>query len=384
MGTKTMRYGKGPVPFFSFQGFPLNCTSMKPKGLREIPRSLVPPLFSTVTILGRRCFLVLGRKKRRISRDFDDPELFDTLFFDTQGDGAFDGHETYRLDWAFTVGKGIASTPAIRAGKSEFIIQVVKTSRDMEVRLKPLSLHYGKGEILGKTLHLFFLDMNLDGKAGGEDLWLLAAEGDQRLGLRMLDRTCLREGDVPFPLLGIGTLALIGLDDEDNALLVSRDAYEDDPYLAKRAERVRRQWESIFSYDEETRRKRLGLPEKGNAGRIHINWKHTIYPLSVFKENETGKPVLFFLDLENSTECRRLEFFTLEQGEVAEKVLSSFFPVHVPMALCPRDPRERWGFVSLPAVLVTDAEGNLLGKTQGFLGPGKLLEFLSEYGAGKD
>ncbi len=369
-------------PLVRLPGFSFFWKEGVPSQVRGGVKSLVPPRFALLTLLGvSRPLLLLRAKPFRPGRRDVAPAGFpDTLALDLQGDGRFGPAERFPLRWERAGGLGRGRTREIRLGGMPFEVQVRPEGPRWRGFLFPHAWRVGEGRVGRWKRFFLYVDQNLDGRVGKEDLWLLAGPGDPRRSLRALGPEELREGNAPFPLEGGKAAFLERIDGEGRAVIEVRGkgAELEADYLAGRAARVRARWEQVFAVDDAGRRKFLGVPEKTKLGGVSIPWIHTTNPLPLWVKARPGRPVLFWVDGEESTECRRLEHYTLGADEAARLIAEKFTAVHVPLGLCGKDPRKAWGVVSLPALVVVGPSGKVLWKHEGFLPPGKLVRALEE------
>ncbi len=367
-------------PMVRLEGFSFSWKDGLPPGVRGHLVSLRPPRSAVLSLLGLSRTLVLLRlgKAGPSGPGEIPPDFPDTLAVDLQGDGRFGEGERFPLRWERSGGLGRGRTGEIRIGSYPFEIQVLPRSGSWEGVLFPHFWRVGKG-LVGRR-HFFFLyvDQDLDGKVGPRDLWLLAGPGDPRRELRVLGPAEMRRGDAPFPLEGGKAVFLERIGEKGRAFLkiVKDGSLLEARFLARRAARVRERWARRFAVDDEARRKLLGLRADTPLGHVSIPWIHTTDPLPLWVRARPGKPVLFWVDSEGSTECRRLEHYALGADEVARRIVRGFVPVHVPLGLCAKDPRKRWGVISLPALVVVGSSGKVLWRHEGFLPPGKLAAAL--------
>ena len=377
--TRWARAGDPQAPMVRFEGVPFSWKEGLPPGAGRQVRSLAPPRFAVLRLLGlnRRALLVrLGRALP--GRAGTPPDFPDTLLLDLQGDGRFGREERFPLRWEGAGGLGRARTEEIRLGGRPFEIQVRPGGGGWKGFLFPHAWRVGWGPGPRRKWFFLYLDRDLDGRVGPRDLWLLAGPGDQRREARVLGPEELREGTAPFPLGGDRAARLERIDPGGNAVIrISPGGRKAEAeYLARRARAVRARWSRIFAVDDQDRRRRLGIPRETPLGGVEIPWIHTTDPRPLCGKARPGRPVLFWLDLEDSTECRRLEHYTLGARQAARWIARRFLAVHVPLGLCPKDPGEAWGVVSAPALVVVGASGKVLWKREGFLTPAELLAAL--------
>ncbi len=366
-------------PLVRLEGFAFTWKEGVPPQVRGRVKSLVPPRFALLPILGApRPFLLLRDRPFRPGRVGAPADFPDTLAVDLQGDGRFGKEERFPLRWERAGGMGRGRTGEIRAGGMPFEVQVRPESGRWKGTLFPHAWRVGEGRVGRWKRFFLYLDQNLDGRVGREDLWLLAGPGDPRRKLRVLGPGELREGDAPFPLEGGEAAFLEKIDLDGRAVLRIREGGPEveERYLARRWARVRSRWERVFALDDTRRRKLLGVPEETKIGDVAIPWIHSTDPLPLWVRARPGRPVLFWVDGEESTECRRLEHYCLEADEAARWIARRFTAVHVPIGLCGKDPRKAWKVVSLPALVVVGASGKILWKHEGFLPPAELARAL--------
>jgi hypothetical protein len=150
----------------------------------------------------------------------------------------------------------------------------------------------------------------------------------------------------------------------------------DHTYLARRAARVRKRWAATFALDDGARRKRLGLPPPGPAAPLDPPWRYTLDPGPLWVEATRKRPLLVWIEEEESTVCRRLEHYTLREAGIARLLAARFLPVRVPLGLCAKDPRKGYGVVAVPALAVVGPSGAVLWRHTGFITPRALRQAL--------
>ncbi len=372
-------------PMVRLEGFSFFWKKGVPPQVRGPVKSLVPPRFALLPLFGlpRPLLLVRVRPFRPGPGPGQEPspDFPDTLAVDLQGDGRFGPGELFSLRWEKAGGLGRARTREIRWGGTPFEVQVRPGGGPRwKGVLFPHAWRVGEGRVGRWKRFFLYVDQNLDGRVGREDLWLLAGPGDPRRSLRVLGPGELREGDAPFPLEGGKAAFLERIDQEGRAVLRIRDqgAELEERYLARRAARVRARWARAFAVDDARRRKLLGVPGETRIGGVSIPWIHSTDPLPLWVKARPGRPVLFWVDGEESTECRRLEHYSLGADEAARLIAAKFTAVHVPLGLCGKDPRKAWKVVSLPALVVVGDSGKVLWRHEGFLPPQELVRALKK------
>jgi thioredoxin-related protein len=105
-----------------------------------------------------------------------------------------------------------------------------------------------------------------------------------------------------------------------------------------------------------------------------VNWRNDV-SAARREARETGKPLFLDFGTQNCGYCRQLDATTFRAPSVARMLNDSFIPVHID-ADREREFTNALAIHSYPTLVITDSQGKIINRKEGFCEAGAMMAFL--------
>jgi hypothetical protein len=262
-------------------------------------------------------------------------------------------------------------TEPIRVEGLDVTVSVTDAKPDLRVAVTAPSLRKGTADVGGTTYSLFLVDGDFDGRFTGEDdwWWFGTPRGEPKDPRNRLSYASMFEAtETAFGAGKAWRLASVSPD--GTASVVPAPAPDVEAYLHRRGDRVNaKRWfprfdleRPIFSEDHELG---SGRPKAAKPA----TWHHLAdLDAALALAKREGKPLLVDFEADWCVWCKRVDYYTYGDAEVAEW-LSKFTLVKLNVEFDEKRSFDRFDFGGLPAIAAFDANGKPVRFTSTFPDP---------------
>jgi hypothetical protein len=280
--------------------------------------------------------------------------------FDLDGDRRLDQAEEWRE------AEGVEAADGERAWRfadeilgEPIVLRLEERPARVTGTLSPPGALRGTRSHAGRTLALLLLDRDLDGAfTSREDLWWFGPL--ERLGrVHELTPETMVEGDEPTFLGGTGWRVSI-VEADGTAHLVADPEASAPEYLARRHLRVQEAWAPRLEVEARAFREANDIAASRPRAPGPVAWHHaTELGAALDQARREGKPLFAFFEADWCLWCKRLDFHTFGDAEVA-RLLERFVCVRLNYEFLTGHDYERYGGRGLPLLLLLDGQGRLI------------------------